>query len=144
MDDFTPEEASLIVGKIQEFMAFYSVTRLGRDAVLPPFTVSEVDQREKELGFELPKAFKHYITKVSREFWHNKYGFRVVFDLDEIKPNTSYIYLNGESCSNHNTLVLKPRSFGKVRHQIANNNSSRHPRIVFNNFKYFVMGTLNL
>jgi hypothetical protein len=139
-EDFNEEEIMSITDKIKQFMIKYK----HGDDILSPFSVHEVEEHEQIIGYSLPISFKNYITKVSREFWHNSYRFRVIFDLNDIKSNTNKLYLNGCSCSNHNYLILRKKSFGKIQHQIANNNYSQYPRIVFCNFKEFVMETLEI
>ena len=135
-NDFSEEE----IKKIKEKMVSFNKNK----QLLPVYTVEEVEECEKRIGFNLPIAFKNYITKVSREFIYNIFCFRIVINLDSINHTTVSIYLNGESCSDHHKIYIQGNKKNKVACWTQNDYCREYSRICANNFKKFVFQTLRI
>lgn len=110
--------------------------------LLPVYSIEEVEECEKRIGFNLPVSFKNYITKVSREIIYTVHGFHQEINLNDIHHKTVSIYLSGESCSFHNKIYIQGKRKNKVASWCENNNMCEHSRICAKNFKDFVMKTI--
>jgi hypothetical protein len=112
--------------------------------LLSVYSIEEVEECEKKIGFNLPVALKNYITKISREFIYNIYGFRQEIDLNNISRTDVSIYLNGESCSYNNKIYIQGNKKNKVASWCQTNYTRHYSSICANNFKEFVIYTLHL
>ena len=158
-NDFSEEEIKKIKEKMLPFTKFRkfksdfsSEEEYNRQKVLfnnnkqllPVYSIEEVEECEKRIGFNLPVAFKNYITKVSREFIYTRFGFYVVINLNDICHTTIALYLSGESCSFHNKIYFQGNRKNKVASWCQDNYTCEHSRICANNFKDFVIKTLQI
>ena len=112
--------------------------------LLPVYLIEEIEECEKRISFKLPIALKNYITKVSREFIYNNYGFYIEIILNNISHTDVSLYLSGSSCSNHNKIYIQGNKKNKVASWRQNNYTREYSSICAYNFKNFVIYTLNL
>jgi hypothetical protein len=137
-DDYSEE----LITRIREKMeTFYDVKKFPLE---PVYTIEEVIECEKRIGFKLPIHLKNYLTKISREFRYNMSGFREVIKLDNIDSFTQDIYLNGMSCSDNKKIYIQGERKNKIYSWVRTNTFCERPRKIFNNFKEFVKCTLSL
>lgn len=140
-DDYTEDE----VVKIRHTIQLFKQQRLNNphSQLLQPFLDEEIKVYEDRIGFELPKSFRNYILKISREFYYSKLGFKVDFDLDKLTEDSTSIYLNGLGCSQNNSLVLVGKRRGKIMNEFHYDSCHQRPCVAWNDFKSFVMYYMN-
>ena len=158
-NDFSEEEITKIKEKMSSFKKFHKSKSdfssseeynkqndlfNNNKQLLPVYLVDEIEECEKRIGFTLPIAFKNYITKISREFIYNINGFHQEINLNDICHTTISLYLNGESCSYNNKIYIQGNKKNKVASWCQTNYTCEYSRICANNFKEFVIKTLNL
>lgn len=136
-NDYTEEEIIKIREKMQSFTKYAEVP------LEPVYTIKEVFECEKRIGFELPIHLKNYITKVSREYRCDNYGLNQVIDLDALTVSTYTVFLNGPFYAENNVIYIQGKRKNKIYTWNESNHYREYARKGWNNFKQFIMHMVN-